>query len=147
MREISILTVGKLKNSNLKSIENEYLKRITNVKLEVIELKSSDNRNIEAKDIIKKIDNHSFIILLTEYGKCFESLDFANWWGQQLEIRREKIYLVLAGADGPGDEISQRANFKLSLSPLTFAHQLARVILIEQLYRAQSILEKHPYHK
>ena len=64
-----------------------------------------------------------------------------------MEIRREKIYLVLAGADGPGDEISQRANFKLSLSPLTFAHQLARVILIEQLYRAQSILEKHPYHK
>lgn len=152
MREVFLLTVGKLKNEHLKILEEEYLKRITNIKLEIIELKSEISKNQEAREVLKKIQDiglqtNPFVILLTEHGKTNDSVLFAKWWGETLEIRREKIILVIAGADGPADELISRANYKLSLSPMTFAHQLARIILIEQLYRAQTILQNHPYHK
>ena len=152
MRNVFLLTIGKLKSKPLKTIEEDYFKRITNFNLEIVELKSDLNKNLEGKEALKKIQEidpitRPFVILLTEHGKTQDSLSFAKWWGDTLENRREKIILIIAGANGPSDELVAKAHYKLSLSPMTFAHQLARIILIEQLDRAQSILQKHPYHK
>ena len=90
-------------------------------------------------------DEASFIVLMTEKGKQFESIAFSNWLNKHTE--RQKIVFIIGGAAGHGKQIIERANFKLSLSEFTFPHKLARLLLVEQIYRAQTIRANHPYNK
>lgn len=148
MKSIHLITVGKLKDKNLEIIEKQFTKRIKSLSLKIHELRSSsENRDQEAKLIIKKLSEFKapFVCALTEFGKEFYSPEFSQFLYQKFEQKDELIFII-AGAEGFGQEVLQKCHFQLSLSKLTFPHKLARVIFLEQLYRAITIQENHPYH-
>jgi len=86
------------------------------------------------------------LVLLKEQGKMFESSEFSSWLNSELQ-KAPKIIFVIGGASGHGEALLKLPHFALSLSPMTFPHKLARLLFVEQLYRAQTIRDKHPYHK
>lgn len=146
-REFHLIVVGKLKDSHLEAIEADYLKRINNPPLIIHELKASaENKEAEGEAILKKVKELSgHMIIMSEWGKTRTSVDFASWTGE-LSEKNVKPVFVIGGAEGFSDEVLKQCKEKISLSPLTFPHKIARIILIEQLYRAQTIRTKHPYH-
>jgi len=138
----------------------DYLKRFgkeINIKLEEISPKPRTKNNSNPSDIIKliheeglsiknKIPKDSYIIALDVLGKAFSTEDLSKYLNQWMHGGRN-ICMIIGGADGLSPEILNQADLKLSLSQLTFPHPLAKIILIEQLYRAHSILKNHPYHR
>jgi len=157
MKSIHLIIVGKLKDKEIIALENDYLKRICDFKLILHEVKGDgDNRDSEGESIIeclekisgKKVNSQlSGLYLLAEFGKSFKSsIDFSQWLEQKIE-GNGNLYFIIGGASGHGEKIKSLATGNISLSPLTFPHRLARLILIEQLYRAQTIWNDHPYNK
>ncbi len=150
-KTVHLITVGKLKDKNLEAIENSYLKRIKNPDLQIHEVKAkAENKDQEASVVLKKIkdiskDQTPFIICLSEFGKEYESPDFSKWIFNIIEEQKIVIF-VIAGAEGHGAELLSAAQAKLSLSKLTFPHKIARIIFVEQFYRALTIKNNHPYH-
>ncbi len=149
MKQSHIIAVGKLKDKHLESLETDYLKRIKRPKLIIHEVKANaENRDLEAANILKKIEaisNSPFIVVMTEFGKQMDSPKFSRWFYSKVEEDRD-LFFVICGAEGPGKSLLERCQYKLSLSEFTFPHKIARLLLVEQLYRAQTIFEKHPYH-
>jgi 23S rRNA (pseudouridine1915-N3)-methyltransferase len=141
LREVSLLCPFKVKDKNILALESEYLKRITEIDFKIIEVKDKESVAPKIKELGKAL-----VVLLEEKGKEFHSLDFAKHLENQLNSS-SKIIFVIGGADGHDLETIKLRNDSLSLSRLTFPHQLARLLFIEQVYRAFSILKKHPYHK
>lgn len=147
-RQIHLIVVGKLKDSHLEAIESDYLKRINNPELLIHELKASaENKETEGEAILKKVKDlgGGHVVALTEWGKRYTSLTFAEWSQVQLE-KSNKLIFIIAGAEGFASEVLNLCQERLSLSELTFPHKLARILLVEQLYRAQTIRTGHPYH-
>ncbi len=150
MKDIHLIVIGKYKDKNLESLEDQYLKRISGPKLKIHELKSMrENLELEANEVLKKLTELSptYPILMAENGKLRDSINFSNWLNSLLETRSEKIVLIIGGASGHGQKVLELAKEKLSLSPMTYPHKLARLLLVEQIYRAQTINSGHPYHK
>lgn len=153
MRNIHLITVGKIRDHYLKSLEDEYLERLDFFKLTISSVKSrNDNVKLEGKEILEKIqglskNSNSYVILLKEKGELMNSSKFSIWTQQLLETRPETIFFVIGGAAGFDTSLDQISKKTISLSSLTFPHQLARILLVEQLYRAQTIIRNHPYHK
>lgn len=148
MKTISLLCIGKLSNKQLESVEQDYIKRFKSFKFKVYELKShKENIELEAKEIQKKLLELSptLSIYLTENGKKFDSPKFAVWINQKLEAN-SSIAFIIGGAAGL-DRSLFKGSEQFSLSDLTFPHKIARVLFIEQLYRAETIISGHPYHK
>jgi 23S rRNA (pseudouridine1915-N3)-methyltransferase len=151
MKDLHLIVVGKLAEKNIEALEQDYLKRIVTPKFFIHEVKShSENLELEAKEVLSKVQDISkndkpFIILLMEKGKQFTSVDFSKWLFTNSET--QKIIFIIGGAAGHGEEVIARANFKLSLSELTYPHKLARLLLVEQIYRAITIKNNHPYNK
>lgn len=135
---------------------NEYLKRINhgNYTCKIIEIKSDknpyksafDNMEQEAKKIKSQIPNNSFIIVLDEHGSKLSSIAFADKI-KTIELNYSHITLIIGGADGVSPSLKTDANYLLQLSDMTFPHALVRVIILEQIYRAISIMNNHPYHR
>lgn len=150
-RPFHLLVVGKLKDRNLEEIEKEYLKRINNPELIIHEVKASaENKDAEGEALLKKVREISqggsvHLIAMTEWGKRSTSVAFAEWTKTLVE-RPAKIIFMIAGAEGFSDEVLKSCQERISLSELTFPHKLARILLVEQLYRAQTIRSGHPYH-
>jgi 23S rRNA (pseudouridine1915-N3)-methyltransferase len=150
-RSVHLIAVGKLKDAHLISLENDYLKRIS-PSITIHEVKAkAENKNAEADEILKKLnelekDQKCFKVALTERGQKFHSRSFADWTGRVIEDGTGKLVFMIAGAEGFSETLIKQCNMELSLSELTFPHKLARIILIEQLYRAQTIRAGHPYH-
>lgn len=147
-RQIHLIVVGKLKDSHLEAIESDYLKRINNPELIIHELKASaENKEAEGEAILKKVKDlgGGHMVAMTEWGKRYSSLTFAEWSQVQLE-KSNKLIFIIAGAEGFASEVLNLCQERLSLSELTFPHKLARILLVEQLYRAQTIRTGHPYH-
>ncbi|OUR96148.1 hypothetical protein A9Q84_07240 [Halobacteriovorax marinus] len=150
MKDIHLIVVGKLKDKNLEALEEQYLKRIKAPKLHIHEVKShKENLDLEANEVEKKLNDIGkvFPILLAENGKLVDSEKFSNWLFNLIETRHEKIVFIIGGASGHGQKIIERAQARLSLSPMTYPHKLARVLFVEQVYRAITINSGHPYHK
>jgi 23S rRNA (pseudouridine1915-N3)-methyltransferase len=151
MKIVHLIVVGKLKDKHLQAVEQEWHKRINMPELKISEVKASaEDKDIEADLVLKKIhslakSSSPHIVLLAEDGKKFSSMDFEKWYYQRID-RHQNLFLVIGGSCGHGQKILDRANEKISLSALTFPHQLARVVIVEQLYRAQTIHQGHPYH-
>jgi len=149
MRDFHLITVGKIKGDYL-SLEKEYSKRLSKFSLTIHELKSlSEDVQKEGELIDKcvhKIGGWEGAVLLTEHVKPLNTENFAEECRRWLDSSFRPIFII-GGAAGFSEAILKKAKGRLSLSPLTFPHQMARVILVEQLYRAQTILEGHPYHK
>lgn len=151
MRDLHLIVVGKLNDKSIEGLEHDYFKRITSPKLFIHEARAhSEDLAKEAKEVLAKIDDISktenpYIVLMMEKGKQFTSVDFSKWLSGINE--RQSIIFIIGGASGHGEEVIKRAHFKLSLSELTYPHKLARLLLVEQIYRAQTIAAGHPYNK
>jgi 23S rRNA (pseudouridine1915-N3)-methyltransferase len=150
-KALNIIVVGKFKDSHLESIEEEFLKRINSPEVIIYELKSSsENKHFEGEVLIKKIKELSLsssahVIALSEWGKKRNSVEFSKWLESLIE-KPQKIIFLIAGAEGFSEEVLKLCHERISLSELTFPHKLARILLVEQLYRAQTIRSGHPYH-
>jgi len=147
--KINISVIAKLaKNSPETEIVNDYLKRLPwSININQLELKNSlpaDKQKIQEGEILlKSIPAGSFVIALDEKGNKFTSQSFTAY----LEKISQPICFIIGGAFGLSEAVKTRADALLSLSDMTMPHIIARVILVEQLYRAYSISNNHPYHK
>ena len=145
MLRIEIIAVGKMKAGAQKTLWDEYTKRM-NWPLTLHEIEGRD-KAAECAAIEKKIKTQAFIIALDETGRSISSRDFSGMLEKLAAEGRPDIQLIIGGADGLTPEIRKRANFLLSFGLQTWPHMLVRVMLAEQLYRAQQILCGHPYHR
>ena len=157
---ISIVTVGKLKEKYLKQGIDEYLKRLTSyAKVEVIEvsdekapeeLSETEMEQVKQKEgerILAKIGDDVHVIALAINGKMRSSEELADTLDKLATYGKSKIAFVIGGSLGLSDQVLTRANEKLSFSKMTFPHQLMRLILVEQIYRTFRINRGEPYHK
>lgn len=150
---IKIITVGSIKEKYLKEAIDEYLKRLRKyTNIEIIEVKDEglveEQKSIllEGEKISKHISPKDYLITLEIEGKEFTSLEFAEKLNQ-IQIENSNIVFVIGGSYGLSKEIKQKAKQHLSFSKMTFPHQLFRVLLLEQIYRAFKILNNESYHK
>lgn len=153
--KINIILIGKTKASYLQEGENEYfkrLKRFVNINLTVIDdLKNRKNlsadqiKEKEAELIQKQLTKDTYLVLLDEKGASMNSKSFAKWFTDK-EMIQPNVTFVVGGAYGFDNSIYQIAHEKLSLSKMTFSHQMIRLFLLEQIYRAYSIKKGLPYH-
>lgn len=156
MLNINLLTIGKNLSPWIEAGSKEYLKRLrSNFLLDIIELPLAERKKFrtreeilrdEAARILKIISSGSLMIALDEKGKQYSSIKLAERLQHWQENYRE-INLVIGGPDGLSSECLARANVIWSLSELTLPHPLVRIVVLEQLYRAHSILQNHPYHR
>ena len=114
-----------------------------------VKIKTTDGailKQEEGKMILSKIAPDDFLVLLDENGKQFSSIELAQWLEQRLAASNRRLIFLIGGAFGFSSDVYARANMQISLSRLTFSHQMVRVFLLEQLYRAMTILRNEPYH-
>ena len=100
----------------------------------------------EAAAVLEKLKSDDCLILLDENGKHYTSVDFSKFLEQKMQASHKRIVFLIGGAFGFSEEIYQRANYQLSLSKMTFSHQMIRVFALEQIYRAMTIMKNEPYH-
>ena len=150
---IKILCVGKIKETFFKDAISEYSKRLSKyTNLQIIEVDdiNSDNINTildkEKELLIKHITSKDYVITLEIEGKQLNSIELSKKI-EELQIYNSNIVFVIGGSYGLHQQIKDRADFKLSFSKLTFPHQLFRIILLEQIYRAYKIINNESYHK
>ncbi|MFP2997652.1 23S rRNA (pseudouridine(1915)-N(3))-methyltransferase RlmH [Spongiivirga sp. MCCC 1A20706] len=153
---ISLLAIGKTDKATLSSLTDDYTKRLghyVNFTFDVIpDLKNTKNLNEaqqkekEGELILKRIKNSDHLILLDEKGKMFNSVEFSEQLQKKMNIGLKQIIFVIGGPYGFSPSVYARANEKLSLSKMTFSHQMIRLFMVEQLYRAFTIIKNEPYH-
>lgn len=152
MFPVRLIVVGKTSFSFLKEGEAEFEKRIKGFfKFSVSVVKefkgtSEVKKQKGAEEIMAGILPGSALILLDEKGKGFNSREFASWIEKQQLLFPKGLTFVIGGAEGFSDSLRQTATAMISLSAMTFSHQLIRIIFMEQLYRAATIMHGHPYH-
>ena len=144
---IKIICLGKIKEKYLNDLINDYQERIKKYhKLEIIELKDTNDLNEEKNNILKSINNNEFIIALDIEGKQMDSISFAKTIDETF-ISYSTITFIIGSSYGLHNEIKEKANLRLSFSKFTFPHGLFRGMLLEQLYRAFKIINNETYHK
>ncbi len=149
---IRIICVGKLKEKYIKDALLEYQKRLSKyTKLELIELQDYDGDistilKKESEQILKYINDKSYIITLEIEGQELDSVEFSKKIDNVL-ISNSDITFIIGGSYGLSDDVKNRSNYKLSFSKMTFPHQLFRVMLLEQIYRSYRIINNESYHK
>ena len=143
--------VGKTRNKNYLALQEEYLQRLSHfVKCETVEVRDSaphEGKQTEGKRILEKLNQTPFVCLLDVTGRTVSSPELAKEIEKWQSVGVKEISFVIGGADGIAAEVAQRANVVLSLSFLTFTHEMARVVMLEQLYRAFTIIKGFPYQK
>jgi len=143
--------VGKTKDKNWKALQDGYLKRLSHfVKCEITEIRDSaphEGPEIEGKRILESLNPKTFAVLLDVGGKGLSSQQLAGTIEKWQLNGMKDVSFIIGGADGVSEEIRGKADYLLSLSFLTFTHDMARVVLLEQLYRGYSIIKGFPYQK
>jgi len=143
--KIKIAWIGKTKDPSIQALTDEYLKRISRyVEVEGISLR--DEATLRDLCTARKNASKSTLILLDSRGKDFTSEQFAKFLGDYQDRNPLPLILAIGGADGFSPQIRSTAQHTISLGKMTLAHELARIVLLEQLYRAFTILKGHPYH-
>ena len=154
--KIKVLSIGKTDNKNIQVLLEDYKKRLSHygpfewVELpdvkNVKNLSEAQQKQAEAQLVLKQLTPADQLILLDEKGKRLSSEDFAQYMQKKMNSGLKQLVLLIGGPYGFSPDLYQRANGKLSLSDMTFSHQMVRLFLIEQLYRAHTILRNEPYH-
>jgi 23S rRNA (pseudouridine1915-N3)-methyltransferase len=154
---IRFIWVGKTKNSSIKSLLSDYQDRIRHwAHCEIIEARDlSREKNLsaaglvakEAGELAKHIPERGRLVALDETGAQFTSGDFARWLEFEQNNGAQMISFVIGGPEGLGEKITDRAHLVLSMGKMTWTHDMCRVLLLEQVYRALCILHRIPYHK
>jgi 23S rRNA (pseudouridine1915-N3)-methyltransferase len=139
--------VGKTKDANWRALQEEYLSRLAHfVKFEITEIKDGAPET-ESKRILENLNQSAFVCLLDVKGRAVSSHALANQIEKWQNRGLKEVIFIIGGADGVASEVVERADISLSLSVLTFTHDMARVVLLEQLYRAFTIIKGFPYQK
>jgi len=142
---VRIIAVGKAKDRDLRSLLGDYYARIGRyAKREEIELKDGRAEEV-AERLGRSIPDRSRVVALEVEGRAFGSRDFAKWLGRAENESVQTVVFLIGGAYGLPQELSKKADLRLSLSSMTLPHRLARLFLAEQIYRAFSILRGEPY--
>lgn len=150
--KITVICIGLLKSGPEYDLLKEYLKRFQ-WNVDVLEVSSKKGlsgqalKEFEAKQILSQVPSGAPLLALDERGKNMTSPEFAKSIGNFQNLGISHIYFCIGGADGLHDLVHKRATMLLSFGQLTWPHMLVRVMLVEQLYRAQQILAGHPYHR
>ena len=155
--KVKIICVGKLKEKYLVAGVNEYIKRLKGYcKVEMYEVADESNcsfaneiiiKNKEGRKILDKIKQDDYVILLDVAGNEIDSIELSKQMESCMIKGKSTIDFVIGGSLGHGSEILERANYRLSFSKMTLPHQLMRLVLVEQIYRAFKIMKNENYHK
>jgi 23S rRNA (pseudouridine1915-N3)-methyltransferase len=153
---IKLLAIGKTDNKNLQTLIEEYTKRLSfyiKFDLEVIpdiknvkNLSESQQKEKEGELILSKLTATDQLILLDENGKSFSSVGFSDYLQKKMNTGIKTLVFVIGGPYGFSEDVYQKSQGKISLSEMTFSHQMVRLFFIEQLYRGFTILKNEPYH-
>lgn len=153
--KIKLIVIGKTDESYLKEGIDKYLKRLKHyISFELIVLNDAVmgkktnvilQKDLEGKSILEKINLNDYLVLLDENGEQHSSVSFSKYMQKRMNAGNDLIF-VIGGPFGFSEEIYSRANAKLSLSKMTFSHQMVRLFFVEQLYRAFTILKGEKYH-
>ncbi|MDN3707556.1 23S rRNA (pseudouridine(1915)-N(3))-methyltransferase RlmH [Myroides ceti] len=153
---IKLLAIGKTDNKSLQALIDDYTKRLSfyiKFDMEIIpDIKNAKNlsenqqKEKEGEMILSKINTTDQLILLDENGKSFTSMGFSEELQKKMNSGIKTLVFVIGGPYGFSEEVYKKANGKISLSEMTFSHQMIRLFFIEQLYRGFTILKNEPYH-
>ena len=154
--KIELFVVGKTNHNYLSPGIEDYLKRINRyIQFSIRCISDAKNtknlsqqqqKNAEGQNILVAIENSDYVVLLDEHGKEYKSIEFASLIDKKMQTVAKRLVFVVGGPYGFSEDVYKRANEKISLSKMTFPHDLIRLVFVEQLYRAFSILNHEPYH-
>ena len=153
--KITFLLLGKTTSPEIKNVCDDYRKRINHyMKMEEVvidnsAIKPADKQKIKEKEgelILKKLTPNDVVVLLDDKGKEFTSIQFSQYIEGLSNQSVKQVFFIVGGAYGFSEAVYKRANAKISLSKMTFSHQIVRAIFSEQLYRAFTIIRNEPYH-
>ena len=140
------ISIGKQNDSDISDAISDYTNRIERYFPVEWKLIPTSDKEKEGTQILKNIESSDFVIVLDDKGKEMSTEELAQFFEKKMIMSERKIIFIIGGAYGFSEEVYKRANFKWSLSKLTFPHQLVRLILLEAVYRAISVIKKEPYH-
>lgn len=154
--EICVMSVGKISSPWIQQgidlfmgrVE-KYIKFSSFIIPDIKNAKSLSKETIkeeEGKAILSNIANSDFVVLMDEKGKEFKSREFAEWIQKQMNSGKKRLIIVIGGPYGFSQDVYSRSDAKIALSQMTFTHEMAKLILVEQIYRGMSILKGEPYH-
>ncbi len=153
---IELIVVGKTDSKEVNALVEMYLKRVNHYCRFAIttlpdvkntkSLSVKQQRTLEGEAILRQLGEGDYVVLLDEKGEEMRSVEFAYWLQKRMNSGMRRLVLVIGGPYGFSEELYARANGKLSLSRMTFSHQIVRAIFAEQIYRAFTILNNEPYH-
>lgn len=153
--KITLLVVGKTTDKRLEALIDEYRQRLTHyIPFELVaipELKNAKSMSFEQQKeaegalILQRVTTATDLILLDEHGREYRSIEFADFLQRKMSAGRDVVFVV-GGPYGFAPAVYERANGKISLSRMTFSHQMIRLLFVEQIYRAMTILRREPYH-
>jgi 23S rRNA (pseudouridine1915-N3)-methyltransferase len=151
--KLRVLWIGKTRDAHLTSLITDYIARIRRfLPIEVVETKevrADDSKRLraEGEKLLSAIDSTDRVVVLDPAGKTFTSPQFAQLLGKHMREDARRLTFVIGGFSGVSDDVTRRAEIRWSLTPLTFTHDLCRVLVLEQIYRALTIIHNHPYSK
>lgn len=154
--KITLLVIGKTVGKELTALISDYAERVTHYipfeMMTIPELKNTKSLSVEQQKqsegelIIKLLQSSDYVVLLDERGKEMRSMDFAEWIEKRQQSVGKRLVFIIGGPYGFSKEVYDRKQEMLSVSKMTFSHQMIRLIFTEQLYRAMTIIKKEPYH-
>ena len=146
--KVRIVWIGKTKDSNLSRLIADYASRIEHFfKLEIVELKDPKRPEDESDKILASLDSSDRVVALDPRGKAWTSEEFSKVISKHMREDPRRLTFVIGGPNGLSAEVRKRADLSWSLSSMTFTHDLSRVLILEQIYRAFSIIHNHPYSR
>ena len=153
---IELIVIGKTDQQEVAALVEQYAKRVNHyckfTVTTIADVKNTRNmapsrqKQLEGEMILKLISEGDWLVLMDERGRQFTSMEYADWLQKRMLSGVKRVAIVIGGPYGFSDEVYKRANEKISLSKMTFSHQIVRAIFAEQLYRAFTILNNEPYH-
>jgi 23S rRNA (pseudouridine1915-N3)-methyltransferase len=153
---IKLIAIGKTDNRELNALIDVYASRLSRYigfDLEIIpdlkhtkNLSENEQKKKEGELILEKIEKSDFMVLLDEKGTSYTSVDFANYLQKRMNSGIKKLVFIIGGPYGFSDDVYQSSQGKISLSKMTFSHQMVRLFIVEQIYRGFTILSNEPYH-
>ena len=153
---IELIVIGKTDQQEVASLVEQYAKRVNHyckfTVTTIADVKNTRNmapsrqKQLEGEMILRLISDGDWLVLMDERGRQFTSMEYADWLQKRMLSGVKRLAIVIGGPYGFSDEVYKRANEKISLSKMTFSHQIVRAIFAEQLYRAFTILNNDPYH-
>lgn len=154
--KISLIVIGKTDASYFVDAINEYKNRLVHYipfEMEIIpdiknvkNLREEQQKEKEGELILRMLQPGDYLVLLDEHGKSFTSMEFATYLERKMHVVSKRLVFVIGGPYGFSEAVYKAASEKISLSKMTFSHQMIRLIFVEQIYRAMTILNNEPYH-